>query len=65
MQRSQDKGILVVPDFRLDSFGRRSFQYAGDSEKFVIVDKDFILQLMPISAIDNRLCQRVKSFKHN
>ena len=27
--RSKDKGLLVVPDFRLDSFGRRSFQYAG------------------------------------
>ena len=27
--------------------------------------KDFILQLMPISAIDKRLCQRVKSLKYD
>ena len=27
--RLKDKGLLVVPDFRLDTFGRKSFQYAG------------------------------------
>ena len=27
--RSKDMGLLVVPDFRLDTFGRRSLQYAG------------------------------------
>ena len=28
--------------------------------KFVIVAKDFILQVVPIIAIDKRLCQSVK-----
>ena len=36
----------------------------SSGRKFAIVDKDFILQLMPISAIDTRLC-RVKSLKYD
>ena len=31
----------------------------------IIVDKDFILQLIPIIAIDKRLCQRLKSLKYD
>ena len=27
--RLKDKSLLVVPDLRLDTFGRRSFQYVG------------------------------------
>ena len=30
--RSKEKGLLTVPDFRLDTFGRRSFQYAAPQE---------------------------------
>ena len=30
--RSKNKSLLTVPDFRLDTFGRRSFQYAAPQE---------------------------------
>ena len=33
--RSKDKSLLTVPDFRLDTFGRRSFQYAANKNRML------------------------------
>ena len=41
------------------------FYYIWKWPQILDLDKDFILQLMTISAIDKRLCQSVKSLKYD